>query len=308
MLTADVPTWLLSLMLAPFGLALGSFANVLIRRLPLNNKADRNIITKPSQCMSCKANIRPQHNLPILSWMWLKGKCAYCGCQIPIGYPLVELIVGCLITGSVWIFPFGTLVWAKGVVCGYALIVLFCIDFNELILPDRIQFPLMATGVLLTLPQLVYPSLLYPTCNLDLCGNALKQVDIFANSLQPAPIWHTSSQPVTLQTSLLGLVMGYMIPMGINLIYHYFRKRDGMGRGDFKMLAWLGAFWGWAPMLGIVFSGALLGSIIGLIVVLVTKGNWRNTVLPFGCILALVTPIVIFYGPKIWHIYMALIW
>lgn len=304
MITIDMPIWLLSVVLALFGLALGSFANVLIRRLPLEDAADRNITTKPSHCISCKTPIRLQHNIPIASWIYLKGRCAYCGCKISISYPLIELLVGLLMAGSVWIFPFGTLIWVKGIVCGYALIVLSVTDFNTFILPNTIQFPLMVAGVLFTLPQLIYPSQL--TSILGSHENTL-QVSTFANNLQPAPIWHTFGQPVTLSTSLLGLIVGYIVPMSINFIYHCIRKTDGMGMGDFKMLAWLGAFWGCAPMIGIMFGGSLVGSIVGIFFVLTTKNNWRYTILPFGCALALATPVVIFYGPKIWLIYMKLI-
>ena len=304
MFTSYIPTWLLSVMLVPFGLALGSFANVLIYRLPLRNKVDRNITTRPSRCIICKTNIRPIHNVPILSWIWLRGRCAYCGCQISTNYPLVELLVGLLMAGSVWIFPFGTLIWLKGLVCGYALIVLFFTDFNAFILPNIIQFPLMIIGILFTLPQLIYPS--HTTYIFDLHETILR-VDTFANSLQPAPIWHKFGQPVTLLTSILGIAIGYMVPMSINAIYRYIRKTDGMGMGDFKMLAWLGAFWGWAPTLGIMLCGALLGSIIGLPIILLKNNNWRHIMLPFGCTLALATPIVVFYGTNIWHAYVELI-
>ena len=159
--TFDFPTWLLSVLLAPFGLILGSFANVLIHRLPQEDAADRDVVTKPSHCPSCKARIRPWHNIPLVSWLWLRGRCASCGWRIPVRYPLVELLGGLLLAGSVWVFPFGTLIWVKGVVCGYALIVLFFTDLTAFILPDAVQFPLMALGVLFTLPQLVWP--LHPT-------------------------------------------------------------------------------------------------------------------------------------------------
>ena len=91
--------------------------------------------------------------------------------------------MGLLITGSVWIFPFGTLIWVTRIVCGYALIVLFVTDFNTFILPNTIQFTLIVAGVLFTLPQLIYPSQV--TSIIGSCGNAL-QVSIFANNLQLA--------------------------------------------------------------------------------------------------------------------------
>ena len=299
--TVDLPTWFLTLLLAPFGLILGSFANVLIHRLPQEAEADRNVVTKPSHCPACKARIRPQHNIPLLSWLWLLGKCASCGAPIPLRYPLVEVLGGVLLAGSVWVFPFGTLIWIKGIVCGYALIVLFFTDLTEFILPDAIQFPLMVLGVLFALPQLFWP--LHLT-TIWATGDSLLRVNTFVNALQPAPAWPLIGTTVSWSSSLVGLVIGYGVPAGFNRIYRFFRKTDGFGMGDFKMLAWLGAFWGWAPMVGILFGGALLGSAVG-IPLLITRKASRHTMLPFGCALAVVTPVVVFYGQAIWFAYLS---
>ena len=92
--TFDFPTWFLSAMLAPFGLVLGSFANVLIHRLPQEAEAERDVVRRPSHCPSCKARIRPWHNIPLAGWLWLRGRCASCGWRIPVRYPLVELLGG----------------------------------------------------------------------------------------------------------------------------------------------------------------------------------------------------------------------
>ena len=192
--TFDFPTWLLSLFLAPFGLILGSFANVLIHRLPQEDAAERNVVTRPSHCPNCKTRIRPWHNIPLLGWLWLRGRCAVCGWRIPVRYPVVELLGGLLLAGSAWIFPFGTLIWAKGIVCGYALIVLFCTDLEQYILPDAVQYPLMALGVLFTLPQLAWPLHLTSVWG---PGLSLLRVDTFANGLQPAPAWSLLGQPVS---------------------------------------------------------------------------------------------------------------
>jgi len=300
--TFDFPTWLLSAFLAPFGLILGSFGNVLIHRLPLEEPADRNVVSKPSHCPACKARIRPWHNIPLLSWLWLRGRCAACGCRIPFRYPLVELLGGLLLAGSVWIFPFGTLIWAKGVVCGYALIVLFFTDLTAFILPDAVQFPLMALGVLLTLPQLAWPMRL---TSVWAPGQTILQVDTFTNGLQPAPAWSLLGHPVSWQSSLLGLAVGYGVPWLLNGAFRLIRKTDGLGMGDFKMLAWLGAFWGMWPMLGILFGASLLGSAVGLPLMLLGKAKGQ-TMLPFGCALALATPVVVFYGPAIWGAYMGM--
>jgi prepilin signal peptidase PulO-like enzyme (type II secretory pathway) len=299
----DLPPWFLSVLLAPFGLVLGSFGNVLIHRLPREDPAERNVVTRPSHCPSCGKRIRPWHNVPLVGWLWLRGRCADCGWRIPVRYPLVELLGGLLLAGSVWLFPVGTLVWAKGVLCGYALIVLFFTDLTEFILPDAVQYPLMVLGLLFTLPQLAWP--LHQTSVWG-AGDTILRVDTFANALQPAPAWSLLGSPVGWLSSLLGLAVGYGIPCLLNFAYRLVRKTDGLGMGDFKMLAWLGAFWGIGPMLGILFGGALLGSAVGL--TLMALGRARGqTMLPFGCALALATPVVVFYGPALWGAYMGLL-
>jgi prepilin signal peptidase PulO-like enzyme (type II secretory pathway) len=296
----DLPPWLISFLLAPFGLVLGSFGNVLIHRLPQENPADRNIVTKASHCPGCKAKIKPWHNVPLFGWLWLRGKCAACGWRIPVRYPLVELLAGLLFAASPWLFPFGTLIWLKGIVCGYALIVLFFTDFTEMMLPDVIQFPLMVLGVLLTLPQVVWPDTLV---NSWTGPGAIFQSLVYHNGLQPAALFRGFEPAVTWQTSLIGLTVGYGVPALMNQLYKLVRKTDGLGMGDFKMLAWLGAFWGWAPMLGILFLGAGLGAAVGVPLMLMRRSTGQ-TMLPFGCFLALATPIVVFFGRALWLGYL----
>ena len=301
--TFDFPTWFLSVILASFGLVLGSFANVLIHRLPQEDPADRDVVLRPSHCPGCKARIRPWHNLPLVSWLWLRGRCVACGWRIPVRYPLVELLGGALLAGSVWVFPFGTLIWIKGLVCGFALLVLFFTDLTAFMLPDVLQFPLMVLGVLFTVPQLFWPLHL---SSVWAPGPVILQVDTFGNALQSAPCWSLMGQRVTWQDSLLGLAIGYGVPWALNAVYRLIRRTDGIGMGDFKMLAWLGAFWGWAPMLGILFGGALLGSAVGVPLLLMRKAK-AQTMLPFGCAMALATPVVVFYGRPLWIAYMTLL-
>jgi prepilin signal peptidase PulO-like enzyme (type II secretory pathway) len=304
----DLPPWLLSLLLAPFGLVLGSFGNVLIHRLPQEEPADRNVVTKASHCPGCKAPIKPWHNIPLLGWLWLRGKCAVCGWKIPLRYPLVELLGGLLFAVSPWIFPFGTLIWVKGLVCGYALLVLFFTDLTEMILPDVLQFPLMALGILFTLPQVFRPE---AVLNIFTGRFDILQVLTFHNGLQPSPAWHGFEPAVTWAQSLLGLALGYGGPALLNQLYKLIRKTDGLGMGDFKMLAWLGAFWGWAPMLGILFLGAGLGVALGLPLMLLRRGKDEavtgQTMLPFGCFLALATPVVVFFGRALWLGYLGMV-
>lgn len=331
MFAIDLPTWLLSVLLAPFGLVLGSFGNVLIHRLPQEEAQDRNVVTKPSHCPSCRKPIRWYHNVPLFSWMALGGKCAFCGWRIPFRYPLVELLVGALLAGSIWVLPFGTLIWAKGVICGYALIVLFFTDLTQFMLPDVIQRPLIVLGILFTLPQLRWPDHL---TRIATSGFDHLLVETFTNGLQPAPCWPLQGPVTDWLASLIGAAVGYGVPWAFNAAYRIVRHRDGIGMGDFKMLAWLGAFWGWQAMLGILFAGAFLGVFLGIPMAMVamaaelprvkrtlrafghpTQGAYcarlrrglMLRMLPFGCALALATPVVVFFGPSLWSAYLGLL-
>lgn len=321
MLSTDLPTWAISLLLAPFGLVIGSFGNVLVHRLPQEDPAHRDVVWTPSACPTCGARIRPWHNVPLWGWLVLGGRCADCGWRIPGRYPLLELFGGLLFAASPWLFPFGSLIWAKGLICGFALLVLFFTDLEQFLLPDAIQFPLMALGLLFTVPQLLWP-----------------QSMAWQNGLQPAPSLARVEAPVTLLQSLLGLSLGYGGPWAFERAYVWVRNHLGrawglrpleaaMGMGDFKMLAWLGAFWGWSTMLGILALGACLGVALGLPLAttsLLTKlprvrrtlrawghptegaacawlGRTLSTrLLPFGCFLALATPLAVFLGHALW--------
>jgi prepilin signal peptidase PulO-like enzyme (type II secretory pathway) len=304
MFLLDLPPWMLSALLAPFGLVLGSFGNVLIHRLPQEAEEERNVVTKGSHCPSCKTPIKPWHNVPLFGWLWLRGRCASCGWRIPFRYPLVEGLVGLLFGASPWLFPFGTLIWFKGLLCGYALIVLFFTDLEHMLLPDVLQFPLMAIGLLLTLPQLG-PLRLVTIQGAGGLSDYLR-VELWHNGLQPSPGWHLYGAEVTWLQSLLGMAIGYCVPAGVNQIYKWLRKTDGLGMGDFKMLAWLGAFWGWGPMLGILFLGAGLGTAVGLPLMLLRRAK-GHTMLPFGCFLALATPVMVFFGPALWAWYLGFV-
>jgi len=308
MLIIDLPHWILTCVLTPFGLAFGSFANVLIHRLPQERAEDRNVATTPSHCPSCGKDIKWFHNAPLISWLWLGGKCAYCKWRIPVRYPIVELLTGVLFGLSPWFFPFATLIWLKGLICGYALIVLFFTDLTEYILPDSLQFPLMVIGILFTLPQMLWPD---TTAAILLGEGRTYPASLFHNGLQTAPMWEQWREGVTIWSSLIGLAAGYGFPCFFNLAYVKIRNaivtrlssseplESGMGMGDFKMLAWLGAFWGWGYMLGILFVAVIIMCAFVLPTHFLRRRE-SNTMYPLGCGMALATPIVVFWGPMLW--------
>lgn len=298
----DLSPLFLSIILGIFGLLLGSFANVLIHRLPQEDPKDRDIALKPSHCPQCKARIRWYHNIPLLSFLALGGRCADCGCRIPFRYPLVEALSCLIFALSPWFFPFGTLIWIKALICAYALLVLFFTDFTEFILPDHIQFPLMVLGILFALPQIFWPEHL---TQVQATATQIQIAETFGNGLQMAPLWTPyTTQMVTWQNSLIGLALGYGLPWLVNGIYRLIRKQDGLGMGDFKMLAWLGAFWGWAPMLGILFLASFLAVIFALPLLLTGRAK-SQTMLPLGCFLALATFPIVFYGSTLWIAYLS---
>lgn len=312
MVLLDFPPWIQSLLLAPFGLVLGSFCNVLIHRLPQEKPEDRNVVTRPSACPSCKTRIKPWHNVPLFGWLWLRGKCAACGWRIPVRYPLVELLGGLILGGTHYFFPFGSLIHLKAVLCAFALLVLFFTDWTEFILPDVLQYPLMGLGLLFTLPQLCWPGVSHKVWGL---GDHLMFVDTWVNGLQPAPCWNLLGPSLDWKGSLLGIVLGYGVLYGLERAYVWLRNlvarrlgkepiEAGMGMGDFKMLAWLGAFWGWKTMLGILWGGVVLAGVVSIPLLLLRKADGR-TMLPFGCALALATPLVVFFGPFFWNWFLA---
>jgi prepilin signal peptidase PulO-like enzyme (type II secretory pathway) len=220
----------------------------------------------------------------------------------------VELLTGSLLFLSPYCFPFGTLIWLKGVVCGYALIVLFFTDFTEFILPDTVQFPMMVLGVLFALPQMLWPDVAVSVYS-EVWG--VFDANMFHNGLQFAPLCLRQHEAVAIGDSFLGLLGGYGLPWAFNFSYVMTRNalakrffngeqlESGMGKGDFKMLAWIGAFWGWGAMLGILFLAVLLMCVFVLPAHFL-HGRDSRTMYPLGCGLALATPIVVFWGPSLW--------
>ena len=222
------------------GLVLGSFYNVLIYRLPRNIS----VVFPSSHCPECKERIRWYDNIPILSYLVLRGRCRRCGARISIQYPLVELSSGLLALYSYFRWGFSPEALVHYLFFS-ALLVVSLIDLKFFILPDLITVPGIALGLL-------------------------------------SSFLRSDMTPVQ---SVTGALLGFFIPLGIYLYYVRFRKMEGLGFGDVKLLAFIGSVTG---VYG-VFSALFLGSILGLLFALPTVVKHRSTkfVIPFGPFLSL---------------------
>jgi leader peptidase (prepilin peptidase) / N-methyltransferase len=237
------------------GLIIGSFLNVCIHRLPKNES----LIAPPSQCPSCRHPIRWRDNVPVISFLILRGRCRDCGHSISWRYPVVELANG---------IGYGLLVWRFGVdlqTVVYALLyssllVITFIDLDYQIIPDRITLPGMIVGLLASAVIL----------------------------------------PLGFLNALIGLLLGGALFYGVAVA-----SRGGMGGGDIKLIAMIGAFLGWKQALLTIFVGALAGSVIGLFL-MAFKGKSRKYPVPFGPFLSLGAVISLFAGPAIWNWYQHL--
>jgi leader peptidase (prepilin peptidase)/N-methyltransferase len=227
-------------MAAVFGLAVGSFLNVCIYRVPRG----QSVVSPPSRCPKCKKDLAWYDNIPVVSWLALRGRCRNCGEPISIQYPIVELVTAVVALLVVWATPPGWLL-ASRLVLGALLIVLFVIDLELQILPNAITLPGIAAGFL------------------------------FSLAAPPGPI-----------ASLAGIALGAGILYGIAAAYYAVRKEEGMGMGDVKMLAMIGAFLGWRAVLLTLILASFAGALTG-IALMSSKREGLRYALPFGTFLAL---------------------
>lgn len=232
------------------GLCFGSFLNVVIYRLPLG----QSVSTPPSRCRNCGYLLRWFDNIPLLSWIMLRGRCRKCRTAVSWQYPLVELITALLWLLVAWLTPAGPLLVARLIfVC--ILIVLFGIDLEHQILPNSITLPGIAIGLLF--------------------------------SLIAPPGW---------KDALIGAVLGGGILYGIAAGYYYlWRREEGMGMGDVKMLAMIGAFLGWKAVFVTVILSSFAGALVGVAMLSSQRGGMKFA-LPFGTFLAIGALTAMFVG------------
>lgn len=251
----DTPSLLL---MAVLGLCVGSFLNVCIYRLPRG----QSLVSPASRCPACGRSLRWFDNVPVVSWLVLRGRCGQCQAPISAQYPIIEVLTAIAWVFIAWITPPGWLL-ASRLVLGTALIVLFMIDLEHQLLPNAITLPGIVTG--------------------------------FAFSLV--------THPGAIE-SLIGIAVGGGVLYAIAAGYYLLRKEEGMGMGDVKMLAMVGAFLGWRAVLLTLVLASFAGAVFGVAIMVLQRGSLRYA-LPFGTFLAVATFVAMLVGEEILAWYFA---
>ena len=266
-----------------FGLLLGSFVNVVILRLPtkmhrewrrdaqsylgLESEPQTQVLTlsKPaSHCPSCGTPIKPQHNIPLISYLFLKGRCNACGASISIQYPLVELLAGIL--AGFFVYQYGLSINSLYcIIFSYSLLTLAVIDLHEKLLPDEITLPLLWLG-------------------------------LFAN---------LNDHFVTLNSAVLGAIAGYLCLWLVFWAFKLITGKEGMGYGDFKLLAALGAWMGWQMLPMVIFLSTAVSALVGIGMIALAGRN-KDIPIAFGPYLATAGWIAFVWGDTILKNYLVL--
>lgn len=271
---------LLTVLAIGLGGIVGSFLNVCIHRLPLG----ASIVRPRSACPACSTTIAWYDNVPILSWLWLRGRCRACRAPIPIRYPLVEAATAALFLLLLWARG-PTPLWVAQAAFGAALIALIVIDARHQILPDAITLPGIAVGLLASPARGAFDPL------------------------------HPRTPLESVVDSLQGAAIGFAVPFGINAAYRGWqalrgipkaRREDGIGRGDFKLLAMIGAFEGVRLVLFCLFVGAVGGALFGLYMMWRRGFGWKSK-LPYGVFLGGAALLALFVGEASVDWYLGLV-
>lgn len=247
-----------------FGLSIGSFLNVVVHRLPIMLKQEwqsearllldvqvpgkqeskrYNLVTPRSACPACGQPISAIHNIPLISYLLLKGRCANCQARIALRYPLLELVTG-VATVTVISVLGPTMQGMLACLLTYSLIALSQIDFETKLLPDDITLPILWLGLIANM------------------------YDTFTD----------------LQSAVIGAVLGYLALWTVYQGFRVITGKEGMGFGDFKLLALLGAWLGWQALTFIILMSSIIGTLVGITLILL--GRDRNDAIPFGPYLA----------------------
>ncbi len=275
--------WLSAISLGIFGLLIGSFLNVVIHRYPrmidretenavaehlnepLPHQDAYNLVVPRSACPHCGHQITAIENIPVISYLFLRGKCSECKAPISVRYPLVELVTGLATGGLIWMLGSG-IAGLAAVVFLFFLITLTMIDADVQLLPDDLTLSLMWIGLLLN-SQSVF------------------------------------TDPVS---AIIGAAAGYLVLLLVNSVYKLWKKQDGFGQGDFKLLAALGAWMGWKMLPLIILLSSATGSVIGITLILMSRMGF-STRLSFGPYLACAGLIALLWGEKIVSAYLGVL-
>jgi leader peptidase (prepilin peptidase) / N-methyltransferase len=275
------------------GLLVGSFLNVVIHRLPIimerewraqcaelneqsNDKSVRdssksaqksvyNLHTPRSACPHCGHRISALENIPLLSYLFLRGKCRKCGNAISLRYPIVEALSGILSAYAAWHFGFG-LAAVAAILLIWAMIALTFIDFDTQLLPDDITLPLLWLGI----------------------------------------IFNLFGTFTTLSNAVIGAIAGYLVLWSVYWLFKLVTGKEGMGYGDFKLLAAIGAWLGWSLLPLVIMLSSVVGAVVGITLIIAAR-HGRNIPIPFGPYLAGGGLIALFWGQQLTQSYLQLL-
>ncbi len=272
---------LLIILVCIIGLMVGSFLNVVIYRLPvmmqsswrrdclefLQMPAEEqgepfNLLLPGSRCPACKNEIKAYQNIPVFSYLWLRGKCGHCGVSISLRYPLIEVFTGLCSALVAWHFGYG-LPLLFGLLLTWSLIALSFIDIDHQLLPDSITLPVLWLGLILSL------------------------FSIYTDS----------------HASIIGAIAGYLSLWSVYHLFKVLTGKEGMGYGDFKLLALLGAWVGWQYLPLIIILSSLVGALIG-IVMIVFRQHDASRPIPFGPYLAAAGWLALIWGNDLNRLYL----
>ncbi|MGZ8189649.1 MAG: prepilin peptidase [Methylococcaceae bacterium] len=276
---------LFSALAGVIGLLVGSFLNVVIYRLPImmqrawrkecteylqlnpefsdeNEEEAFNLVLPLSRCPSCKTAIKPYQNIPVISYVFLKGKCAACSNPISLRYPIIEAFTAVTSVIVAWHFGYSPQA-AFALLLTWSLIAMSFIDIDHYLLPDSINLPLLWLGLFLSL------------------------FGLFTDT----------------HSSIIGAIAGYLALWAVFHLFKLATGKEGMGYGDFKLLALFGAWLGWQYLPVIVLLSSLVGAIIGIAMIILVKRD-RNIPIPFGPYLAVAGWIALLWGENINQFYL----
>jgi leader peptidase (prepilin peptidase)/N-methyltransferase len=278
--------WLLDSSLLVLGLVVGSFLNVVIYRVPVMMERDErnycnvlletgeadaedgrfNLIYPNSRCPHCEHAIRPWENIPVLSYVFLRGRCSACDAGISLRYPAIELVSGLLALGLGWHFGTAEPALLGALLLTWALLALTMIDIDHMLLPDDITLPLLWLGL----------------------------------------IFNMSGTFVPLQDAVIGAMAGYLSLWAVYWLFKLSTGKEGMGYGDFKLLAALGAWLGWKLLPVIIILSSVVGIALGALMLFLQKRG-KDVPIPFGPYLAIAGWLAMLWGTQLMAWYWSLV-